>query len=381
MAMITTVSRRAFLSSALAAAVVPHVLHAQAGSPPTSPVAIARCRRYDFPAVKAALSTMFDELGGIGSLVNGKTVSVKINVTGGWHVPVYTLSPVETVYTHPIVALAACSLFQEAGARRITICESLYSTDETRAAYSASGYDVNLFESTVPALQWENTRNLGTGSSYSSRPVGADAYVYESVQLNHRYVDTDVMVSIPKMKNHDVAGVTLAMKNLFGITPSALYSSAVHDETSTQARVAVLHEGGMSAAGGERLPITSVDPGFRVPRAVVDINRARPIDLSIVDAVVTMHGGEGAWNGTQTGIAVPGLLLAGRNPVCTDTVCTAVMGYDPAAGRGTKPFYNADNTLALAAARGIGTNRLSDIEVRGLTIEAARYSFLPGARH
>lgn len=323
---------------------------------------------------------MFDQLGGIGTLVNGKTISVKINVTGGWHTPVYTLSPVETVYTHPAVVLAACSLFHEAGARRIVICESLYSTGETRKAYSDSGYDVSLFESIVPILEWENTRNLGTGSSYGSLPV-ADAYLYDSLLLNHRYVDTDVMVSIPKMKNHDIAGVTLAMKNLFGITPSALYASSVHDENSTQARAAVLHAGGMSAAGGERLPISSVDPGFRVPRAVVDIVRARPIDLSIVDAVVTMHGGEGAWNGTQTGIAVPGLLIAGKNPACTDTVCTAVMGYDPAATRGTKPFYNADNTLALAASRGIGTNVLGDIEVRGLTIEAARYNFLPGARH
>jgi len=379
--MTKSVSRRAFLAAATVGAVGARSLYGQAGALPTSPVAIARCRRYDFATVKASLATMFDQLGGIGGLVRGKTVSVKINVTGGWHVPVYTLSPVETVYTHPIVVLAACSLFYEAGASRIIICESLYSTDEVRASYSASGYDLNVFASTVPVLEWENTRNRGTGGEYRELPVGADAYLYQSIQVNHRYVDTDVMVSIPKMKNHDIAGVTLAMKNLFGTTPSALYSSAVHREDSTQNRAAVLHQGGMSAAGGEVLPVPSFDPGFRVPRAVVDIVRARPIDLSIVDAVVSMHGGEGAWNGTQTGIVTPGLLIAGRNPVCTDTVCTAVMGYDPSAARGTRPFYNADNTLALAAARGVGTNRLSDIEVRGLSIDAARYNFLPGARH
>ena len=47
-------------------------------------------------------------------------------------------------------------------------------------------------------------------------------------------------------------------------------------------------------------------------------------------------GGEGPWvRGVR--VVKPGVLIAGLNPVCTDAVCTAVMGYNPRATRGTPP--------------------------------------------
>jgi uncharacterized protein (DUF362 family) len=381
------VPRRAFLKQSVTGAMMASASRALAkssifaGSLPASPVAIARCRRYDFAMIKSTLSGMFDQLGGIRSLVNGKTVSVKVNITGGWNVNIYSLPPTETVYTHPMVVLAACSLFNDYGARRVVVCESVYASATGRSAFAQSFYDVALFESAVPAIEWENTRNLGSGSQYSRINVGDGAYLYQSFQVNHRYVDTDVMVSIPKMKNHDVAGITLSMKNLFGIAPSALYSGSAQDEASTSARTATFHQGGLSAAGGEVLPVTRVDEGYRVPRTIVDLNRARPIDLCIIDGIVSEHGGEGAWNGTPIGIVVPQLLIAGRNAACTDTVAASVMGYDPLAQGGTKPFMNGDNMLQLAADRGTGTNRLADIDVLGLSIAEARYSYLPSFRH
>ena len=376
-----TISRRSFLQTASAGLLISQARPARSGSGlPTSAVAIARCRRYDFDLIKSTLAGLFDRIGGVQALVRGKTVSVKINLTGGWNAPVYTLSPVLTVYTHPLVALAACSLFGDYGAHRIIICESLYTTDETRAAYAGFGYDPALFESTVPNLTWEDTHNKGTGETYRTLATGDGAYLYSSFQFNHRYVDTDVLVSIPKMKNHLIAGITLSMKNLFGTTPSALYASGRDNELTTDARESVLHEGGSSAAGGEILPVPSTDPGFRVPRAVVDIVRARPVDLAVIDGIVSMHSGEGAWHNTRLGIAVPGLLIAGRNSVCTDAVTAAVMGYDPAAPDGSKPFYNGSNMLRLASERGLGTHLLSEIDVAGMTIAEARYTFQPTYR-
>jgi uncharacterized protein (DUF362 family) len=344
---------------------------------PAAPVVIARCRRYDFNVVKSTLKIMFDQLGGIPELVKGKTVTIKVNITGGANIPIYTLSPVETVYTHPVVALASASLFHDFGALRLVICESLYDLADGRTAFQKAGYDVGAFESTIPGIEWENTRNHGTSADYRQAVVAGQPYLYDYFTLNHRYVDTDVMVSIPKMKNHQIAGVTLGMKNLFGITPSSLYSGTQQNEASVSNRAAILHEGGISPAGGELLPVPSTLPGYRIPRAVVDIIRARPIDLSIIDGIVSMHGGEGVWQGTRTGLVAPGLLIAGRNPVCTDAVATAVMGYDPEAADGTKPFYNGSNTLALAAQRGLGTNKVQDIPVAGLSVARARYSFLP----
>ena len=376
-------SRRCFIRTAAAGLAAATFSRHAAGYDlplPASPVAIARCRRYDYDQVKSTLAALFLELGGITQLVQGKTVTVKVNLTGGWNATVYTLSPVETVYTHPTVVLAACSLFYEYGARRIVICESLYSQQETKAAYRGCGYDTALFESTVPIIQWENTRNVGTGGTYKALNTGISPYLYSGFQFNRRYVDTDVMVSIPKMKNHQIAGITLALKNLFGVTPSALYSSDRQDENATSARTSVLHEGGLSAAGGEVMPILSKDPGFRVPRAVVDIVRARPIDLAIIDGIVAMHGGEGAWHSTRLGVTVPGLLIAGKNAVCVDAVGAAVMGYDPEALRGASPFHNGDNTLRLAAERGLGTIKLNEIDVLGVGIPLARCAFQPTYR-
>jgi uncharacterized protein (DUF362 family) len=71
----------------------------------------------------------------------------------------------------------------------------------------------------------------------------------------------------------------------------------------------------------------------------------------------------------------PGVLLMGTNPVTTDTVGTAVMGYDPRAKRGTKPFETCDNTLLLAEELGVGSADLSRIEVRGAPIAQVRYQF------
>ena len=69
----------------------------------------------------------------------------------------------------------------------------------------------------------------------------------------------------------------------------------------------------------------------------------------------------------------PGVLIAGMNPVCTDAVSTAVMGYNPRATRGTPPFRNADNTLLLAEAYATGAD-LKRIDVRA-AIEQALYRY------
>jgi len=117
--------------------------------------------------------------------------------------------------------------------------------------------------------------------------------------------------------------------------------------------------------------------GVDVELIVADLVRARPVDLAIVDGVESIRGGEGTWNpGVQ--LIKPGLMLAGRNPVCLDAVSMAVMGYDPHADRGTKPFLRGDNTLKLCEAEGVGSTDLSRIEVAGLSIKEALHDYGPG---
>jgi hypothetical protein len=111
-----------------------------------------------------------------------------------------------------------------------------------------------------------------------------------------------------------------------------------------------------------------------VPRIVADLVTARPIHLAIIDGIESIAGGEGPWiKGLR--FVQPGVLIAGTNPVCTDAVATAVMGYDPGADRGTKPFQTCDSTLHLAEGHGVGTTDLSRIEVRGVSIAEAMYKY------
>jgi uncharacterized protein (DUF362 family) len=225
-------------------------------------------------------------------------------------------------------------------------------------------------------VEFEDTRNLGAGRRYHELKVPWGGSLFPAYHVNHSYNDCDVYVSLAKLKNHATAGVTLGMKNNFGVTPIALYGQHEPDERSTSARVAIFHEGRERPADGlpqERAPESPRRPTYRVPRHTVDAVGIRPIDLVIIDGIETVSGGEGPWL-KDLAVQEPGLLLAGRNPVCTDAVATAVMGYDPMAAPGTGPFPG-DNHLALAASLGLGTNDTKQVEVVGLSLKEALHPF------
>jgi hypothetical protein len=205
--------------------------------------------------------------------------------------------------------------------------------------------------------------------------------MYSEYVLNHSYADTDFFISMAKLKNHAECGVTLSMKNCFGMTPVSIYGDdAGVDEPNEKAsagRGAVCHVGKRQPAKiapPELHPGVSNTAGYRVSRIVADLAVVRPIDLAIIDGISSIAGGEGPWNrGIRT--VKPGVMIAGLNPVCTDAVSVAVMGYDPRADRGTKPFPHADNTMLLAEANGVGSTDLKRIEVRGVPIAQAMYRY------
>jgi uncharacterized protein (DUF362 family) len=72
------------------------------------------------------------------------------------------------------------------------------------------------------------------------------------------------------------------------------------------------------------------------------------------------------------------VLIAGKNPVATDAVATAVMGFDPlAVGRHEPPFEYCLNHLTLARFRGLGPNDLDEIEIVGAALDDVRTPFKP----
>lgn len=355
------------------------------GSPakaaPSAPVAIARCRSYD-QDLYAILGTMFDQIGGIGRLVKGKTVALKLNLTGN---PARFPERPDLPYrTHPATALAVAQRLSRAGARRIRVIETFFPARQDMDLWGRYGLDVQAISNVGCKVEWENCQNLGLSKKYTRMKVPWGGYVFPAYDLNHSFEDCDVFVSMSKLKHHWIAGVTMSIKNNFGNTPCSLYGGdcgADGNEDPRQERGPVCHNGTTSPPKGvpqELKPDSPRDSGYRVPRICVDLAGARPIDLAIVDGMESIRGGEGAWN-RGVRMVKPGVLLAGRNPVCVDTVSTAVMGHDPAADRGASPFLRADNTLKLAEAAGLGTCDLKRIEIAGLSIKEAVFDYGAGA--
>ena len=361
----------------IAAVGLPAIAKAKA---PASPVAIVRCRNYqDFAG---RLESAFDQIGGIGTLARGKTVGLKLNLTGNpAHFP---LTPELPYRTDARTLAATVHLLAKAGARRVRIIESFFPATQDPALWARYGIDVAAINGLGVPVAWENVQNLGNYKQYVRLKVPWGGYMYPAYHLNKAFVECDSYVSLSKLKNHWIAGVTMSLKNNFGDTPCSLYGGDCGpsgNERPTKERGDVLHAGKTKAPAGvdaELHPDSPRDPGYRVPRIVADQVGIRPIDLAIVDGVETVRGGEGPWlPGLEK--MTPGVILVGRNPICTDAVGMAVMGYSPQADRGTSPFIRGDNTLKLAEAVGLGTTDLNRIEVVGLSIKDAHINFGPGA--
>ena len=347
---------------------------------PVSTVALARCRAYD-AKVYDTMKTLADQCGGLGGIVKGKTVALKLNLTGN---PArFPVKPGLPYRNDPGTVLALCQLMAKAGAKRIRLIESFFPARQEMDLWARYGLDVKAIENCGTKVEWENTNNLGNAKQYARMKAPGGGLMYPAYDLNHSYQDCDAYVSLSKLKNHWIAGVTMTLKNNFGITPCSLYGGDAGpdgNEDPKQERGPVGHNGVRTPPKGvpqELHPDTPREPGYRVPRIVVDLCSIRPVDFSVVDGVETIRGGEGEWNrGVE--MMKPGVMLAGRNMVCVDTVCAAVMSYDPRATRGNSPFLNGDNTLLLAEAAGLGSADLSKIEITGLSLKEAKLDFGPG---
>src|SRR5512140_1183484 len=82
----------------------------RAAAAPTSPVSVATCATYDPAGLLAIMEKMFDRVGGLTRLVNGKTVAIKVNLTGAPESRVNGQPLEDTHYTHPHVIAATVHL-------------------------------------------------------------------------------------------------------------------------------------------------------------------------------------------------------------------------------------------------------------------------------
>lgn len=328
------------------------------GTPAPSPatVAIVKAESYDRPLIRQQVQAALDAIGGIGDVIRpGASVAIKVNLTGGVGNPApHNVLRSESYWTHPEVVRALGELLRDAGAKKLYMVESVYDAEsypEGGFVEAAKSIDATLVNLNIP----EPYKDFYTAS------VGNEAFIYEAFPFNPVLDNVDAFVSVPKMKCHWNCGVTVSMKNLIGIGPLGRFKVKQEDNYRS-----AFHFG----------PDGKEEFKARLPRVILDLNRARPVNLSLVDGIVTTDGGEGPWiEGTH--LQTPHVLLAGKNPVATDAVATAVMGFDPTADYPNAPFLRGDNHLNIARSLGLGTNRLEEIEVKGVAIEEVRQKFAP----
>jgi uncharacterized protein (DUF362 family) len=357
-----SITRRAFLSlsgMATAGLIITGCRSARKRLPGTSndkksKVALAKAESYDRQILRREIRNMFDDLGGLGDIIKpGSRVAIKVNLTGGLRFSgEYAKVGINAHWTHPEVVRAVGEALIDAGAKELFIMDGIYEDNN----YEFAGY-TEIADALGARLI--NLNNPDPYDDFLHQKTGEGWYVYEEFIFNRLVSDVDAFVTIPKLKCHNNCGVTLSMKNHIGLGPVRYYcSEAGRDNRS-----------GMHG--------TRQEAPTRLPKVIIDLLRARPIDLSIIDGIKTVEGGEGPWIRNTFNMVEPGILVAGKNPVATDAVATAAMGFNPDAAAYETPFVNSLNHLALACEKGLGTNHLEEIEIVGETLEDVVYPFKP----
>ncbi|MBI5960464.1 MAG: DUF362 domain-containing protein [Chloroflexi bacterium] len=183
--------------------------------------------------------------------------------------------------------------------------------------------------------------NLHTGEMVAVNVP--DAYLFNTLMLHQKLTEIDLLVSIPRMKTHTLATVTLGLKNVIGLYAGSEYGTVrgyVHDLGAEYADVGVAIE-------------------------IVDMARANKMGLTVVDGLVAMEG-DGPSLGPGSRLVDMNLIIAGTHPLATDMVTASVMGFAP----------DEVPTFEWAVRAGMTPARLEDIEVRGETIDDVRRNFL-----
>jgi uncharacterized protein (DUF362 family) len=286
-------------------------------------VAIERCApQAPNEEVSAKVADMLARLPGIEErLGEAKRIFIKLNI-GTRHSPSYLGRPMSCVDWGVFAGLAAY-LGERTDAQVLVGdgCDGIAPADAARERGHMAVIEEHGFQFV----------DLHQGP-YARFTVPSPA-MFRWYELSAALQDVDLFVSVAKMKSHHMCGVTLTMKNLFGLPPGPIYCSP---------RFATLHS------------------AIRLPRILADLSGLFRPQVCLIDGIVGQNYSE--WGGDPV---TPGLLIAGDNPVATDAVGARCMGVDPEATRGTPPFLRADNHIRLASELGLGSARSADIALIG----------------
>lgn len=224
----------------------------------------------------------FKELGISPAEIRGKRILLKPNL-------VETELGAIHINTHPAVIYGAGQAFLKLGAAQIIVGEGPGHCRDTLLLLEESGLAEVLWEDRIPFV------DLNYDPGYSIKNPGCySSLTYLTFPDTLRQVDW--VVSLAKLKTHHWAGVTLSMKNLFGVMPGIYYGWPKN----------VLHYAGINGS-------------------ILDIVCALKPQFAIVDGIVGMEG-DGPIMGTPKN---SGVLVMGRNFPAVDATCARIMGINP----------------------------------------------------
>ena len=244
-------------------------------------VVVARAGSYEIDLARVVRDGLA-ELGLGRSWVRGKSVLLKPNL-------VEPSKSAPQVNTHPSVVRAVAEVFRSWDAREVFVAEGQGHCRDTGYVLEQSGLGPVLDEAGLEFVDLNH-------DDVFSVPNRRGFTRLESLHLPATLRRADIVVSMPKMKTHHWTGVTLAMKNLFGVMPGVAYGWPKN----------VLHHAG-------------------IPASILDINAAVKPSLAIVDGVVGMEG-DGPIMGTPV---ASGVLVMGTNLPAVDATTARLMGVDP----------------------------------------------------
>lgn len=275
------------------------------GIRPKAIVGLGKCTSY-----KADLVSKLRELWTIAEMpdIQGKSILIKPNL----------LDQVEDelATTSPKVVGAILDLLGEMGAGKVVVGDGSAFRRDTYSVVRSSGLSQEL-----------DTRGISfIDLNYDELvPVRArDGWIRNTdrLWLPRQVCEADFIVSVPKLKTHHWAGVTLSLKNLLGIIPGSRYGWPKN----------IIHMNGMNPT-------------------ILGLYQSIPPVISIVDGIIGMEG-----NGPLFGKPVQhGLLAAGSDPLAVDIICAQLMG------------FSIEAILHLSGAAWAGIGQAKRIETRGIS--------------
>lgn len=230
----------------------------------------------------AVLLTGLKELGIQRQEIRGRRILLKPNL-------VETNLGAPHINTHPLVIRGAVEAFMKLGAAKVIVAEGPGHNHDTLMVLEESGFVEVLQEDRIPFVDLNYDRGFPL--------VNAGGFsCLKTLTFPATLSQVDWIVSVAKLKTHHWAGVTLSLKNLFGVMPGIYYGWPKN----------VLHRAGIS-------------------ECILDIAATLKPHLAIVDGIVGMEG-DGPIMGTPKEVRA---LVMGRNLTAVDATCTRLMGIDP----------------------------------------------------